>query len=283
MADGLLHFLNKAQVFLENSSARHDSEELLMNVLNIKKRIKLYIDFDKPLSEKEITTYREFLVRRKKGEPLQYITGESWFYGRKYKARPGVLIPRMDTELLMQIFIEKAREYPEITIIDIGTGSGVLAISAALELPSARIIATDISDKALELAKENAQEFQVSSQIEFIKSDLLENLIHLDLTSPIFIVSNPPYIAYDDPHIESSVKQYEPAQALFANDNGLENYKKIVQQSNFFEDNLKGIFFEVGFQQSQPVKNMLQLKYSDSVSILKDMSEKERVIYMVRA
>jgi release factor glutamine methyltransferase len=282
MAQGLLHYLKKAQEFLPPESAKFDSEELLMNVLGIEDRISLYLDFDKPLSEQEVAAYRQQLVRRKKGEPLQYITGESWFNGRKFKVAPGVLIPRLDTEFLMQIFIEKTRDYQDLTVIDVGTGSGILAINAALELPSIRIIATDISEPALEIARENARRFEVQERIEFVHSDLLEDLIHYDLNSDLFLVSNPPYIKLDDPHIEASVKEYEPAQALFARDNGLEYYKKIIQQSNFFEDNLKGIFFEVGFTQGQTVKNMLQSKYPEPVSILTDMTGKERVVYMLR-
>jgi len=282
MSEGLLHYLKKAQQFLPEENSKYDAEELLMKVLKIKDRIKLYLDFDKPLNDKEIALYREMLVRRKKGEPLQHITGESWFNGRKYKVTPEVLIPRMDTELLMQTFIEKAKDRQKITIVDIGTGSGILAINAALELPEARIIATDISEQALAVARENAADLQVEQRIDFVKSDLLDSLIHYDFDSDIFLVSNPPYIAIDDPHIEASVKQYEPAQALFARDNGLEYYKKIIQQSNFFEDKLKGIFFEIGFTQGQSVKNMLQLKYPEPVVILTDMTKKERVVYLIR-
>jgi len=265
-----------------NESKDHEAELLLMNLLGVKQRIQLFLDFDKPLTTQEIADYRERLVRCKKGEPLQYITGEAPFYGRDYFTDKDVFIPRFDTETLAKVFIDQARSFPKITIIDIGTGSGILAISGALALPNARVIAIDISESAITLAKKNAKYHKVADRIEFIKGDLLEEAIHLDISGPLFIVSNPPYIDYEDPHIESNVRKYEPANALFAAGNGLAIYKKILQQSNYFGDKLKGIFFETGFKQGQSIKSMIEFKYSGDVVIEKDISGNDRVVSFIK-
>ncbi len=281
MENTLIAYLNKGKAFLAESQ-KHDAEELLMGVCGIEERIRLFLDFEKPLTKEEIDAYRESLVRRKKGEPVQYILGESWFYGRKFLVNPDVLIPRLDSELLLQLFVEEAQKHEALTIFDIGTGSGILAVTGALELPNVSFVATDICEKALNVAKQNAQLYNVAERIKFIQSDLLENLVHEKIETPLLVVSNPPYIAFDDPHIESQVKNFEPAKALFAENQGLDFYQKIIQQLNFFDDNLVGLFFEIGSAQGQAVQNMLQWKYPDMTTIIKDIAGNDRVVSVIK-
>ena len=211
----------------------------------------------------------------KEGLPLQYIIGNVNFYGYTIKINPNVLIPRFETELLVEKTINYIKENfkKPISIIDLGTGSGAIAISLKKAL-DCQMTAVDISSKALELALENAQDND--AEIKFIESDMLDQITEkYDV-----IISNPPYIGYGE-EIDDKVRHHEPAIALFAENNGLEFYEKILSQAiNNLKENAL-IAFEIGKDQGQAIKEMA-LKYFPQamVKIEKDLPGLDRYVFI---
>ena len=278
----ILDILKWSENFLKTkgvASPKYDAEYLLGFVLGLN-RLDLYLHFDKPLSVPERQKYKTLLRRRAAREPLQYITGEAWFMGEKFKAAPQVLIPRYDTEILAATVLTQLKKYPAVSqIIDVGTGSGVLPIILAKKTALTRIYALDISEQALALAAENAQAHGVTEKIEFLRSDLLSALIHQPIEE-LFLISNPPYISPEEYlQLEPEVKEHEPKQALLAEENGLFFYKEILAQSSILGDKLKGIFFEVGYKQAETVSLMLQKRFDSPVQTVKDIGGNARVVY----
>ena len=261
------------------SSPKYDAEYLLGFVLGLN-RLDLYLHFDKPLSVAERQNYKALLLRRAAREPLQYITGEAWFMGERFKAAPQVLIPRYDTEILAATVLAQLKKYQSVSqIIDIGTGSGILPIILAKKTVLAKIYALDISEQALTLAAENANTHGVTDRIEFLRSDLLSALIHQSVEE-LFLISNPPYISPDEYlQLEPEVKNHEPKQALVAEENGLFFYKKILAQSVILGEKLRGVFFEVGYKQAKAIELMLQKRFDSPVQIVRDIGGNARVVY----
>ena len=213
---GVDYFENKS---LENP--RLEIEIFLQNILDCKK-IDLYINFENKVSEPDLNTLKGYIKRRLRNEPSQYIVGKSNFYGRDFHVDNNVLIPRPETEILINACIEflSMKDNPEI--IDIGTGSGCIGITLAKEIPSSNVIAIDFSEKALAVAEENAKNIGIKN-IDFVKSDFLKQTI--DLRADL-LVSNPPYIPKEDiSNLMADVKEYEPSKALTDNLDGLEFYR----------------------------------------------------------
>lgn len=194
------------------SNSRFSIEWLLASVLDVK-RLDLYLIFDRPLVEDELKQLRPLVKRRASHEPLQYITGETDFFNTKIKVRPGVLIPRPETEQLVEIILDDYDHSPR-NVLDIGTGSGCIAIALKKNRPDWSITATDISEKALTIAKENAHLNDVS--ISFQKHNILSPSDELTNHQFDLIVSNPPYILRDERDVlDKEVKEFEPDEALF--------------------------------------------------------------------
>ncbi len=210
----------------------------------------------------------------KKGYPIQYLIGYVDFYGNKIKVNESVLIPRYETELLVDKTINYAKKIfnKEINILDIGTGSGAIAISLINNI-NCKIDACDISEDALNVAKLNSN----SKKINFIKSNLFEN-IHNKYD---VIISNPPYISYDEV-IMDSVKKYEPHEALFADNNGLYFYERILEESNKYLNKKYIIAFEIGWMQGEKILKIAK-KYFQSakITVEKDYSDKDRYIFII--
>src|SRR5580698_6750018 len=189
-----------------SSSARLDSELLCAQALGLR-RIDLYLQFDRPLDEQELTSIRELIRRRGKGEPVAYITGTREFYGRPFTVTPAVLIPRPDTETLVQQAIAYLRDRPgaELRVADLGTGSGCIAITLGAEVPGMRVFATDVSAAALEVARGNASALGIEVEcIEGSWADALEGAFDL-------IVSNPPYVTTAElAAVDRDVRDFEP-------------------------------------------------------------------------
>jgi len=195
---------------------RLSAELLLSHVLSCC-RLDLYLNFNQMLNSKELAQFREYIKRRSRYEPVQYILGEYDFIGLKFKITPQVFIPRHETELLVENVLQeiKNREDREVEILDVGTGSGNIAISLAHFCPECRVTAVDISESSIELARENAERLNVK-QIEFKALDARKELITLQKKFD-FIVSNPPYVAEKDrDQLHPQVSRYEPERALFA-------------------------------------------------------------------
>ncbi len=220
--------------------------------------------------------YEEGIRQYKEGKPLQYIVGTAPFYDLTLKVNKDVLIPRFETEYLIEKTINYAKKYfsNKINILDIGTGSGAIAISLKKHLDS-NVTASDISAKALEIAKENA--INNNAKITFIKSDIFENIKgKFDI-----IISNPPYIAYDE-EIEDIVKNNEPHIALYAKDNGLYFYKKIINQAKKYLNKKSILAFEIGMTQGHSLKEYASIYFKDSkIFVEKDLTERDRYLFII--
>ena len=264
-------FLDKKGI----SEARVNAELLLAEILNCK-RLQLYLSFDRPLSNEETDIYREHLARRAKYEPLQYITGNVEFMGSKFYVTKDVLIPRPETEIMVEHIIEEYKNETNLKICDVGTGSGNIAVSLSKNLVEAQILALDKSEEAVALAKQNAFLNDVSSKIQFRVEDIF-NFSPDDEFD--LIVSNPPYVdeaQYSS--LQEEIIKYEPKMAVSDSDDGYSFYKRI---SAFAETHLKKkgkLFFEVGIGQSQKVKIILEEKNFSGIKVIKDYSGIDRVI-----
>jgi release factor glutamine methyltransferase len=214
-------------------SPRLTAEVLLAFQLNLN-RVKLYLNLDLPLNDSEVSGYRELIRRRLLREPLQYITGVQEFWSLDFQVDPRVLIPRPETELLVEEAKERIKDAPgtggdPFRILDLGTGSGALAVTLAKEIQGARIWATDISPEAIELARLNAEMHNTSDRIEFRQGDLWHALNDPNITFDL-IVSNPPYVSadeYDD--LQPEVRDHEPRLALDGREQGLYYIQKIIE------------------------------------------------------
>ena len=211
-----------------------EAEILLAHAMNIK-RIELYTAFETEPTEAQRTIFRDFVKRRGNGEPAAYLTGFREFYSLPFKVDCNVLIPRPETEDLVLQTLDKLQTYPEgyaLVIVDVGTGSGIIAVALAKHLPkhlaSTKIIAVDISSEALNLARSNAERNGVADRIEFRQSDLLENVSEtLDV-----VVSNPPYISQSEyDMLPADIKGFEPKAALLAGAGGAEVIARLIPQA----------------------------------------------------
>ncbi|MCX5710708.1 MAG: peptide chain release factor N(5)-glutamine methyltransferase [Candidatus Omnitrophica bacterium] len=249
----------------------HEAELLFTEVLNCG-RPELYLNKDLKLSKGKGTLISDVLKRRALGEPLQYILGKSDFYGLQFKVTPDCLIPRPETEIL----VETARKYPAENILELGTGSGCIAVSLAKSLTQARITATDISDKALAVAKENALIHKVN--IDFIKADLFD-AYGLTPNTYGLIVSNPPYIASGDIETLQPEVRNEPRVALDGGADGLEIYRRISASAAQFLVDAGHLIVEMGFGQAQDIiKIFKKTQRFEIIDVVKDYNNIERVI-----
>lgn len=236
-----------------------------------------YDKYLKEHSKDNIISKEEVIKRLEKGEPIQYILGEVNFYGYPIKVSRHVLIPRFETELLVEKTLNKINKYfknENIDILDMGTGSGCIAISLKHNLPSSNIFALDISKEALSIAKKNALDNKTN--ITFIESDMTT---YKDKLYDV-IISNPPYISYEEP-IMKLVKNNEPHLALYAKDNGLYFYKKIIDNIKYITKDKYLICFEIGYNESTAIVDYAKSKLTNiNIYVEKDYSLKERFIFI---
>ncbi|MBW1779787.1 MAG: peptide chain release factor N(5)-glutamine methyltransferase [Deltaproteobacteria bacterium] len=217
---------------------RLNAEVLLAHQLNVE-RVSLYLNFDQPLTEKELSSYRKLIKRRLVHEPLQYITGSQEFWSLDFTVDRHVLIPRPETEIVVEQAIMLAKtfehvECPSHKILDLGTGCGAIAVVLAKEIASARVWGTDISEEALRLAQRNANKHGVSDRLTFRQGDLWEALLEKELRFDM-IVSNPPYVSseeYND--LPPEVRDHEPRRALDGRDDGMYYLEKIIRGAHDF-------------------------------------------------
>lgn len=260
------------------TSKQLESRILLSSILKITQE-DLLIRYNEAISQEEESSFSEYIKRRKALEPIAYIVGKKEFYGRDFIVNKQVLIPRPETELLVdRVVLEYQENFAgkEVTILDLGTGSGAIAVTLAALIPQAKIVATDISDEALMLAAENAKLHGAIAQIQFIKSDWYSNLPGKKFD---YIISNPPYISPDNKtYMAQETILYEPELALFAKENGLINYKKIVSGLNKFLKTENKVFLEIGFNQSEALINILKEYQFTGIVISQDLSGHNRVI-----
>ena len=276
----VLEAINSAADYLEKKgikSARLNSELLLSHVLNCK-RLELYLSFDRPLQKNEIDSLRELIKRRSTFEPLQYIIGKVEFFGLEFEVNPSVLIPRHETELLVEEIINSIQKEDHVKIMDIGCGSGNICVALAKHLPNAELTAADISEAALQTAELNAKINLVEKQLSFVNKNILNGFEEGENQFDV-IVSNPPYVSSEDfNHLEPELRLFEPKIALTDDNDGLTFFRKIsVIAQSILKDKGK-LYFEIGAGQSRQVKNILEENGFTNIIIKKDYSDIERII-----
>lgn len=213
------------------------------------------------------------LLRAKTRIPVQYIMGHAYFMGQKFKVNEKVLIPRGDTEHVVARAIDIINSYSYKNILDIGTGSGCISCMIA-QKTEANVTAIDISEDALNIARENAKQFKLEKQINFVQSNLFENIKNKKFD---LIISNPPYIAQGT-RLPQEV-QHEPTSALFADDNGLYFYKQIISQAHNYLNPQGHIVFEIGYNQALEVSDILAKNQFKDIMVEKDMAGLDRIVY----
>jgi release factor glutamine methyltransferase len=248
---------------------RLTAEVLLCHALK-RDRSYLYAHSDNELAEVAWIHYGRYLHERLKGKPTQYITGRQEFYGRDFRVTADVLIPRPETEHLVEAAI--ARIKPNDLVLDVGTGSGAIAITLALET-RARVFATDISPAALDVAQTNAQ--QLSAHIDFLTANLVDAFRDRSVD---MLVSNPPYVPRtDEPGLQREVRDYEPHVALFAGPTGLELYDRLIVEAARVLRPDGWLLLELGYNSLEPVRAMLERGWTD-ITVMHDLAGFPRVI-----
>ncbi|MFA5839195.1 MAG: peptide chain release factor N(5)-glutamine methyltransferase [Candidatus Margulisiibacteriota bacterium] len=258
-----------------------EAEILLAHALNFK-RIDLYVQHEKVLSSEELARFKGFVERRLQHEPIAYITGFQPFMGLDFIVTRDTLIPRPETEKLVETAIDffSTPNSPLPTpylIADIGTGSGAIAISLAKFLPQVKVFGIDISAAALEVAQQNANKHNVADRCQFIQGNLLDPLIHRDKVTIDLIISNPPYIpAKDIPTLMADVKDFEPHGALDGGEDGLDYIRQLIDLSANRLTANGLLLFEFGFGQANEIVKYAQNKYA-KIKIIKDNTGIERI------
>lgn len=248
---------------------------LLLHITGVT-RTDVYATPDRTLTPEQWTGYDRAIERRLRHEPIQYITCEQEFFGVPLHVTPAVLIPRPETEHLVESVLGEFAQQPSgaLNIADIGTGSGAIAIVLAQHLPNASVIAVDVSREALEVARGNAERHAVSDRIQFLESDLLSGVSSQDFDA---IVSNPPYVPERDrDSLHPQVSEYEPASALFAGNDGLGIYRRLIPQASATLKRGGLLAMEIGHGQREALTDLL-LAWNE-VKFVKDLQQIPRVV-----
>ncbi|KUK56475.1 MAG: Methylase of polypeptide chain release factor [Atribacteria bacterium 34_128] len=263
--------------------------EILLSYFLKMNRSKIYLNGDRELKNKEKLQLEDMIKRRIKKIPLQYITKHQEFMGMDFLVEKGVLIPRPETEILVEEAIKKLKNYKysdNLEVADLGTGTGVIAISIAKFIEDVIIYATDISKNSLQIALKNAQKHDCKDKIIFLQGDLFEPFIgRIEKNNLDGIISNPPYInSYDFKSLSPEVKNNEPRIALFGGIDGLGYYRKIIKKSPQYLKKNGFLALEVGLNQSKMVEELIlkDNNFDEDIEIIKDYLGIERVVIAYR-
>ncbi len=260
---------------------RLSAELLLSHVLDMK-RIELYTQFDKPVAKRQLDQLHELVKRAGQHEPVAYLTGKTEFYSLELNVTCDCMIPRPETELLVQRAIEFLRTRTGVQrVCDLCTGCGCIAVAIAKNFPSAGIIATDICDAALRVAAQNLEKYELNDRVELLRGDLFDPIVpHLDADGFDLIVCNPPYVSsteYDK--LDKNVKDYEPRLALFAGEDGLDVYRRICEKVGQFLKPQAALMLEIGYAQGPDVRALLeQTGVFAEIKLEKDLHENDRIV-----
>ena len=272
--------IHKYKKQFENKGLSPEMVKAFIFELCNEEKVNLYYDIDKqalPIIEDK---FEKGIVRMLNDEPMNYVLGYSYFYGYQFKVNKDVLIPRPETEELVGLILSKYDEFykgQKINICDVGTGSGAIAISLKKEESNLNVFASDISNDALEVAKENAS--ALGADVEFLLGSMLEPYIENNIKVDI-LVSNPPYIKNNE-NLEASVVDYEPHVALFGGDDGLKFYREIFALSDKILAKNGLIFFEMGYDQAENMKELARSYYPNAqIEIFKDINGKNRMFML---
>ena len=225
-----------------------------------------------PLTPQQLRQFQALLERRLRGEPIAYITGKREFFGHAFRVTPDVLIPRPETELLVEVLLAHIPVNRQLDILELGTGSGCIAISLALARPLARITAVDKASAALSVAQQNARQLQ--ARLNFMQSDWFSALAPQKFD---FIVSNPPYVAEADVHLQRGDVRFEPTDALQSGEQGIDDLQYIIEHAGAFLKERGGLFLEHGYNQAEKVTSLLKLKRYTKIKAWRDLSGNDRV------
>lgn len=251
---------------------------VLLNELCAQKDINLYMEMENPADEEIMTDYLEGIHRMENGEPLGYVLGYEWFYGRAFDVNADVLIPRPETEELCGLVLQEydaAFEGRPVTVFDVGTGSGAIGITLACEEPNMKVIGSDISPEALEMARHNA--IKLKASVPFIEGSMLDPYIDRALHSDI-LVCNPPYIPQEET-MEHSVVDFEPHTALFGGVDGLFFYREVLEKADQVLNPGGFMAFEMGWNQAENLTALVHHYYPQArVEVHKDLSGKDRML-----
>jgi release factor glutamine methyltransferase len=254
-------------------NARLNAEHLLAHVLG-RKRIELYLEFERDLTEPELVPLRELVRRRGEGEPLQHLLGTVEFCGHTFLCDKRAMVPRPETEELVEFLLSAIRN-PQSAILDVGTGSGVIVLSLAAKFPDAKIHASDVSEEALALARENAERLGLSERIQFNKADLLENFAErFDV-----IAANLPYIPMQDRQSLSREVLHDPEAALFGGERGDELVRKLIEQAPEHLQPNGLVAFEIGVGQSEALSELLTRKNYHDIESKRDYAGIPRFLF----
>lgn len=259
----------KALFLSKREAYKLEADALLAFVLKLNKAFLVAHDTDE-LTSDAIAQYKEGIARLQKGEPFAYLIGQKEFYGINFKVSPDTLIPRPDTELIVDLTLDYINKYAYKSVLDLGTGTGAIIISICKNCKLTRAVALDKSSKALEIAKENGKENKVN--IEFLQSDWFSALNNDTFD---VIVSNPPYIKADDEHLKALT--YEPISALVSEDNGLLDIKKIVRDAKIHLNKNGLLLIEHGYDQGKNVREIFISCGFCQVATIKDLHDCDRV------
>ena len=260
------------QLAQTSDSAELDAEVLLSHVLN-KNRSHLRAWPEKFLQEQEQQRFLKLINDRHQGEPIAYLIGYREFWSRDFKVTRDVLIPRPDTELIIELCLNLLKNKPNARILDLGTGSGIIAVTLAAELPEIEAVATDFSLAALTIAKHNALTYQLDN-ITFIQSNWFDNIPQSTFD---LVISNPPYIAKNDPHLSRGDLRFEPHNALISDNQGLKDIKTICHQARLYSAQNSTLLIEHGYDQKKPVQALFNAYSYSSISTHSDLSNNPRV------
>jgi release factor glutamine methyltransferase len=262
---------------IHSSTASLDARLLLGFAMNMTYE-QLLLNYDKNLSPTLDNKFLKLVDRRENMEPIAYILGKQEFYGLEMLVNESVLIPRPDTELLIDIMLDECNNLgsEEISILELGTGSGAISIALAHSIITAKITALDISESALEIAQINAKKHNILEQIKFIQSDWYQNL---EESKYDYIISNPPYIASNEQmQMAKETRMFEPDLALYAADNGLANYKIIIESASKYLKPQGKLLLEIGYLQRDMLFEILQQNSFNMLKIHTDLAGHDRVI-----
>ncbi len=264
---------------------RLSAELLLSHVLGLK-RIELYTQFDKPVAKPQLDELHDLVKRAGGHEPVAYLIGRTEFYSLELNITNDCMIPRPETELLVQRAIEFLRTRNDVQFVcDLCTGSGCIAAAIAKNFPEVRVTATDISSVALEVAAQNVRKHQLAERITLLQGDLFEPLVRpLDVEPFDVIVCNPPYVsAAEFEALDKNVKDYEPRIALFAGDDGLDIYRRIIEKADQFLKPDAALMLEIGYAQGPAVRELLeQTGAFTEIKIEKDIHNNDRIVTAIR-
>lgn len=270
----------KASKMMVDNNLSENAAMLLMMEITGKENHDLYMEFEEEISEDFLNEFNEKFEILMTGKPLQQILGYEYFYGYKFNVNENVLIPRPETEELVANVLAYYDEYFEnqqVDLCDIGTGSGAIAISLKKEENNLHVTASDISEKAIETAKQNAVDLE--ADVDFLIGDLCEPLIEKNIKVDI-LVSNPPYIPQDEV-MEHSVKDFEPHVALFGGEDGLRFYRMILERSKLLLKEKSMLAFEMGYNQKEALTALVRSYFPESrIEVIKDLSGKNRMLFI---